>query len=100
MIASKSNPTATQDLHGGVIHPLKSLNAEQFAALGGNRVVFTRTISAADLSAIVPEAANMPDDATFQLVMAANGAPMMVSDSVEVRDEWIDENEVEVAPRH
>lgn len=100
MIVSKDTQASDQTPHGGVVHPLKSLDAQQFAALGGDHVVFTRTISGTDLSEIVPEASDMPGDATFHLVMAANGAPMMVSDSVEALHEWIGKNEVEVAPRH
>lgn len=100
MIDTKTNETLSQALHGGVIHPLKSLNAEQFAALGGNRVVFTRMISGAELTPIVPEASDMPEDAIFHLVMAANGAPMMVSDNLEALNGWLGENEVEVAQRH
>lgn len=100
MIASKENPTTENAPHQGAVHPLKTIDEQQFAALGGNHVVFVRTISGGDLGTLIPEAAEMPDDATFHLVMAANGAPMMVSDNVEALNEWLGENEVEVAPRH
>lgn len=84
----------------GPVHPLKRLDEDQFAALGGQHVVFVRRISAGDLTALIPEAGNMPEDAEMHLVMAANGHPLMVSDSSEALNEWIAEQQVEVAAVH
>ncbi len=100
MIATKDNSGPAQVSGSPFVHPLKLINAQQFAALGGNHVVFVRPISGSELGTLIPEASQMPEDATFHLVMAANGVPMMVSDSIEALNEWIGENEVEVAERH
>jgi len=81
-------------------HPLKTLTEGQFADLGGQHVVFVRKISAGKLADIVPEAGSMPEDALYHLVMAANGSPMMVSDSESSVNDWIDDNNVEVAQVH
>lgn len=94
------NEHADTGAENGPIHPLKLLSERQFAALGGDHVVFVRTISAGDLAALVPEAAHMPEETEFHLVMAANGAPMMVSDNEQSLNEWISEQSVEVALRH
>lgn len=82
------------------VHPLKAMSAPDFAALGGNRAVFVRSISAGRLALFMPEAKNMPKDAIFHLVMAADGAPMLVADNPDAVADWLAENEVIEVTRH
>jgi hypothetical protein len=82
------------------VHPLKAMSAPDFAALGGNQTVFVRSISAGQLSAFIPEANTMPEDAIFQLIMAADGAPMLVADNPDAVADWLAENDVIQVMRH
>lgn len=81
-------------------HPLRALSEIEFAALGGNKTVFVRTISAKDLADFVPEASAMPEDVQFQLIMAADGAPLLVADNFRAVSDWLSENEVVQVYRH
>jgi hypothetical protein len=80
--------------------PMKSLTAEEFAALGGEHVVFVRDISGQGLAAFVPQATFVPEDGKFMLVMSADGSPLLVTDTRDAVNEWIDNHSVEVVTRH
>lgn len=82
------------------VHPLKELSAREFAALGGSDVVFVRSISAGELARFVPEAAMAPEEFQFQMIMSAEGAPLMVSDNVQAVHDWLGEHPVSIALRH
>ena len=85
---------------GDIAHPLKSLSEPEFAALGGDKTVFVRTISAGELARFLPQAQVMPEDARFELIMAADGVPLLVSDDKEAVAAWLAENEVIQVLRH
>jgi hypothetical protein len=78
---------------------LKNLTADQFMALGGNAVVYVRPIKGSDLSEMVPNA-EFDDDETFQIVMGADGAPLMVADSEEAVAEWLSNRQFGVVTVH
>ena len=82
------------------MHPLKALSAPEFAALGGDRTVFVRSIRAGLLARFVPEAKNMPEDMVFQLVMGADGSPLLVADNEQAVKDWLSEADVVRVPRH
>ncbi len=84
----------------GSAHPLRQLSAEEFAALGGDRIVFVRSISARELTDFVPEAKTMPADLQFQLVMGADGVPILITDSSSTLSDWLETNDVECVQRH
>lgn len=86
--------------NGENFHPLRSLSAEEFAALGGENTVFVRSITARELAEFLPEAEAMPGDVQFQLIMAANGAPILVTDSATALSDWFDQNEFNQVQRH
>ena len=77
-----------------VSHPLAHLSADEFAALGGGKTVFIRSISAGDLAAFIPEAKTMPPAVQFQLIMGANGEAVLITDSQMALNEWLQNNEV------
>ncbi len=79
---------------------LRQISQEDFANLGVGSVVFVRSISAADLKDFVPEAASMPDDIQFQMIVGADGTPVLITDNGQAMDDWFDQNDVELLPRH
>jgi len=89
-----------QPVRDELAHPLKKLSEVEFAALGGNRMVFVRSISAKQLALFLPEAANMPEDVLFQMIMAADGAPMLIADNTGAVSDWLAENPVSLVQRH
>ncbi|HEY4202967.1 MAG TPA: DUF1150 family protein [Devosiaceae bacterium] len=93
-----------QDRHDETVvdftaHPLKSLTASQFMALGGNAVAFVRPISGADLSAMLSEE-GFDEKSWYQLVMSADGTPLMVSDNSEAVTDWLAERNLGVVALH
>jgi hypothetical protein len=81
-------------------NPLKHLTAAQFMALGGNAVVYVRPISGAALSEMMVGDDPVADDAEFQLVVSADGSPLMVGDSKEAVADWLAERNYGVVSLH
>lgn len=82
-----------------VLESLRNLTADQFMALGGNAVVYVRPIKGSALSEMVPNA-EFEDDETFQIVIGADGAPLMVADSEEAVAEWLSSRPFGVVTLH
>jgi hypothetical protein len=80
-------------------HPLKSLTPAQFMALGGNAVVYIRPIKGAALSKIMDEV-EVGDDEDFQLVVSADGSPLLVADSKESVAEWLSDKDLGIVALH
>ena len=72
-------------------NPLRHLTPAQFMALGGNAVVYVRPITGSKLSEMMDEAEFKADDGNdeFQLVVSADGSPLLVADSEEAVEEWL-----------
>jgi hypothetical protein len=83
-----------------VLNPLKHLTAAQFMALGGNAVVYVRTINGDALSKLMVDGDDLVDGAEFQLVVSADGSPLMVGDSREAVTEWLAERNYGVVSLH
>jgi hypothetical protein len=81
-------------------NPLRNLTAAQFMALGGNAVVYVRPISGAALSKMMVDGEAVTDDAEFQLVVSADGSPLMVGDSKEAVADWLAERNYGVVSLH
>ncbi len=79
---------------------LRNLSADEFAALGGEDTVFVRSITARELARFLPEAKTMPGDLKFQMVMAANGSPILVTDSQVALSDWFEQNDFDQVQRH
>ncbi len=74
------------------LHPLKSLTAAEFAALGGSAVAFVRAISGQQLDRVISDV-DFEMDETYQLVMSADGTPLLVADTEDAVREWlVDQN--------
>ena len=89
-----------QEAFNNNAHPLRYLSADEFAALGGDNTVFVRTISAKQLAEFLPEAKSMPDDVQFQLIMGADGAPILITDSQTALADWFENNDFSQVQRH
>ena len=85
---------------GRAAEPLRVMTEAQFAALGAGDVVFWRQMSAGDLAHFIPQAGMAPEGQVLELLVSADGAPVMVADSREAILEWIDGHEVRLATLH
>jgi len=81
-------------------NPLRHLTAAQFMALGGNAVVYVRPIKGAALAAMMEEGDDVAADDEFQLVVAADGSPLMVGDTEEAVADWLAERNYGVVSLH
>jgi len=80
-------------------NPLKHLTRAQFAALGGDAVAYVKPVSGHVLSRMISDAEF--DGATqYQLVMSADGTPLMVADTTEAVTEWLGDQNIGVATLH
>lgn len=80
-------------------NPLKHLTRAQFAALGGDAVAYIKPVSGLVLSSMIHDAEF--DGATqYQLVMSADGTPLMVADTAEAVTEWLGDQNIGVATLH
>jgi hypothetical protein len=81
-------------------NPLRHLTPAQFMALGGTAVVSVRPISGEALAGMMVESDNVAPDAEFQLVVSADGSPLMVGDSEEAVADWLAERNYGVVSLH
>jgi len=81
-------------------NPLKHLTPAQFMALGGNAVVYVRPITGAALSQFMVAGEDLDPEATFQLVVSADGSPLMVADTAEAVTDWLAERNYGVVALH
>ena len=80
-------------------NPLKTLTRAQFAALGGDAVAYVKPVSGLVLSAMIHDA-EFDAGTQYQLVMSADGTPLMVSDSAEAVNEWLGDQSIGLATLH
>ena len=85
--------------HPPLDNPLRHLTAEQFMALGGNAVVYVKPISAAKLSEFMDED-ELTGSQDYQIVVAADGSPLLVADSEEAVEEWLSDRNYGIAALH
>jgi hypothetical protein len=84
---------------GSDFNPLRQLTAAQFAALGGSAVAFVRPMRGDDLSAMIGEG-EFNDEETYQLVMSADGTPLLVADTPDAVHEWLGDRPVGLVSLH
>jgi len=84
---------------GDVIHPLKELTTAQFAALGGNAVAYVRPVGGKVLSRMITDA-EFDGDELYQLVMSADGTPLLVTDTEDAVTEWLGDKNLGLATLH
>ena len=82
-----------------IIHPLKGLTMAQFAALGGDAVAYLRPVSGAVLGTMIHDA--QFDAATqYQLLMSADGTPLLVTDTEDAVLDWLGDKNLGLATLH
>lgn len=84
---------------GETVHPLKLLTRDQFAALGGDAVAYVKPVSGDVLTRLIG-AGEFAAGELYQLVMSADGTPLMVGDSAEAVVDWLGEQSLGVATLH
>lgn len=83
----------------GAGNPLRALTEAQFAALGGDTIAFIRPISGEALSRFI-EGASFEGGETYQLVMSADGTPLLVADTAGAVAQWLETQSVGLATLH
>ncbi|KKB78745.1 hypothetical protein VW35_09550 [Devosia soli] len=80
-------------------NPLRHLTQAQFAALGGSAVAYIKPVSGKLLSSMITEA-EFNDAEQYQLVMSADGTPLMVADTEDAVNEWLGDQNLGLATLH
>jgi len=83
-------------------NPLRHLTPAQFMALGGNAVVYVRSIKGSKLNEMMePEGFEGEDDnEDYQIVVSADGSPLLVADSTEAVEEWLSDKNLGIVALH
>ena len=83
-------------------NPLRHLTPAQFMALGGNAVVYVRSIKGAKLTEMMDESdvEEGEENEEFQLVVSADGSPLLVADSEEAVEEWLSDKNFGIVALH
>jgi hypothetical protein len=84
---------------GDIIHPLKDLTSAQFAALGGNAVAYVRPIGGHVLARMITDTQFNADE-LYQLVMSADGTPLLVTDTEDAVTDWLGDKNLGLATLH
>lgn len=82
-----------------VNHPLKSLTRAQFAALGGDAVAYVKPVSGTILSGMIHDA-EFEAATEYQLVMSADGTPLLVTDTEDAVLDWLGDKNLGLATLH
>lgn len=81
-------------------NPLRHLTAAQFMALGGNAVVFIRSIKGRKLSEFMDDVDDDVAEQDFQLVVSADGQPLLVADTPDAVAEWLSDKNLGIVALH
>jgi hypothetical protein len=83
-------------------NPLRHLTPAQFMALGGNAVVYVRSIKGKKLNEMMADEDMDEGDAEeeFQIVVSADGSPLLVTDSEEAVNEWLSDKNFGIVALH
>jgi hypothetical protein len=80
-------------------NPLRHLTAAQFMALGGNAVVYVKPITG-DALALMMGQPDLAGDEEMQLVVSADGSPLLIADSQESVAEWLSDKNYGIVALH
>jgi hypothetical protein len=84
-------------------NPLRHLTPAQFMALGGNAVVYVKSIKGKQLSEMMSEIEDGGEDdaeVDYQIVVSAEGQPLLVADSEEAVADWLSDKNLGVVTLH
>jgi hypothetical protein len=80
-------------------NPLRHLTPAQFMALGGNAVVYVRPIMGSKLAEFITDT-EFEQNEEFQLVVSADGSPLLVADTEEAVAEWLSDKNIGIVALH
>jgi hypothetical protein len=83
-----------------VDNPLRHLTPAQFMALGGNAVVYVKAIKGEKLSELMDEVDAEDKEQEFQIVVSADGQPLLVADSEEAVEDWLSDKNYGIVALH
>jgi len=81
-------------------NPLRHLTPAQFMALGGNAVVYVRAIKGDKLTNLMDDVEDTDATEEFQIVVSADGSPLLVADSEEAVEEWLSDKNYGIVALH
>ena len=81
-------------------NPLRHLTPAQFMALGGNAVVYVRSIKGKKLAEMMVDPDVTDDEEDFQIVVSADGSPLLVADSDEAVEDWLSDKNFGIVALH
>jgi hypothetical protein len=81
-------------------NPLRHLTAAQFMALGGNAVVYIRSIKGKKLGEFMDDVTDEAADEDFQLVVSADGQPLLVADTEDAVNDWLSDKNFGIVALH
>ena len=83
-------------------NPLKRLTPAEFMALGGNAVVYVKSIKGKKLSEMMSDIEDGEDDSDveYQIVVSADGQPLLVADNEEAVNDWLSDKNYGVVTLH
>jgi hypothetical protein len=81
-------------------NPLRHLTAAQFMALGGNAVIYIRSIKGKQLSELMDDVADEAAEQDFQLVVSADGQPLLVADTPDAVTDWLSDKNFGIVALH
>ena len=80
-------------------NPLRDLTPAQFMALGGNAVVYVKPIKGEQLAQMMAQP-DFAEEDEFQLVVSADGSPLLIADSRESVAEWLSDKNYGIVTLH
>lgn len=80
-------------------NPLRHLTPAQFMALGGNAVVYVKPITGTHLAEMMGQP-DLAEDDELQLVVSADGSPLLIADSPESVAEWLSDKNFGIVSLH
>lgn len=89
----------SNDGHRTPDHPLKGLTPAEFMALGGKAVVYVKSMKGAELSEMTGNG-DFEDTDDFQLVVSADGSPLLIADSEDAVVEWLRDKNFGIVALH
>lgn len=96
---SRSSNRAGADSVEAPINPLKTLTAAQFMALGGNAVVYVRTMTGAEISTLIDEV-DFAGEEVLHMVVSGDGSPLLVADTEEAVTDWLSDKNLGIVALH
>jgi hypothetical protein len=86
--------------HNSPDNPLRHLTPAQFMALGGNAVVYVKAVKGSKLSGMMDDVEAADGDEEFQIVVSADGQPLLVADSQEAVEDWLSDKNFGIVALH